>query len=155
MGYALYKLNRKTIVSPFAKILNPMNKIRFKKIAILVFFGGVLGISCTDSDDDSEATCGFGNPLMDLAWLGEEVLRREAVLQSEENPSEDMNYCFIAKAMLNGKTVIVYGDCNPVINKIIPILDCNGKILNGADFNALEKMEIIWKPPIFLCDTEF
>ncbi len=83
--------------------------------------GGFLAISSYGNDDYSESTCGFDSPLQDLGWL------------CEENPTEDMRYCFIAKAKANGKTVIMYGDCNPLINKIISILGLHGEIIERRE----------------------
>ncbi len=57
-----------------------------------------------------------------LTWLREEINRREA------NPSEDLKYRYIAQSGLKGQTVFIYWDCNPVVNKVIPIFNCDGTI---------------------------
>ncbi|QLG44345.1 hypothetical protein [Costertonia aggregata] len=119
------------------------------KKSIYILLIGILLQSCTDNDDTS-AACGVDNPLLELAWLKTEIENRE------NNPTEDMKYCYITQADYNGKTVFIYSDCNPLVNKITPIYDCEGNWLNDSaenqiSFNDLQNSVIIWKPDNFAC----
>ncbi|MEM8509511.1 MAG: DUF4377 domain-containing protein [Bacteroidota bacterium] len=94
--------------------------------------------------------CGFEDPTADLEWLRFEVEQREA------NITEASRYCYITQAALNGSIVFVYWDCNPVVNKVIPVYDCLGELQGfiGDEINLedLENQKIVWMPDIFACE---
>lgn len=95
--------------------------------------------------------CDFNNPVEDLDWLRFEIQQREL------NPTEDMKYCYITQGEVNNKPVFLYWDCNPVINKVIPVHDCLGNVLSflGGDTISIEDVKnqkIVWKPDGFLCN---
>lgn len=118
-----------------------------KYFLFLVLIGALA--SCSDSDDNIVSGCGVNNPAKDLQWLKTEIDRRN------ENPTEDMKYCYILHAEYDGEAVFVYQDCNPLINKIIPVFNCDGTIINGPNnpitFDELQNQKIIWKPNDFEC----
>ncbi|MEL6918549.1 MAG: DUF4377 domain-containing protein [Bacteroidota bacterium] len=100
----------------------------------------------------TEPICEFENPAEDLDWLRIEIQKREG------NPSEDMKYCYITQAEYDANPVFVYMDCNPFINKVIPIFDCLGTQLNKDNnlfLDDLENAKIIWQPTDFVCDVGF
>lgn len=109
-------------------------------------------VSCSDNDDIISA-CAVNNPAEDLEWLKAEIDRRN------ENPTDDMKYCYIVQAQLNGQDVFIYEDCNPLINKAIFILNCDGIGINTEDnptaFDQVENKIIIWKGSNFTCQTSF
>ena len=112
----------------------------------------VILFSCTKDDElPIIAACGVDNPVEDLNWLKTEINRRET------NPSADMKYCSITLDQYENQVVFVYNDCNPVIDKIIPILNCDGEVLNNSEslLNLGERINrtIIWKPKNFVCGT--
>ncbi|WP_343487706.1 hypothetical protein [Allomuricauda sp. d1] len=122
----------------------------------LVFIAALLSLSSCSDDDDSTsetAACGVGNPVEDLGWLQAEIIDREA------NPTEDTKYCYIEQAELNGQTVFIYEDCNPAINKIVPVFDCEGdfigRIGNEVQQNELSDSCVIWLPEDFACLINF
>lgn len=111
-------------------------------------------MACSDDDVISKAACGVNDPIRDLNWLAQEVEERET------NPTEDTKYCYITQAEYQGETVFVYWDCNPLIDKIIPIFDCDGNQRNGLTgspiaLDDLEGQRIIWRPPGFACNPNF
>lgn len=121
-----------------------------KKIALLLFI--MITLSCSDNDDNILPACGVVNPLEELPWLKAEKDRRE------NNPTADTKYCYISQAEYNNQTVFIYFDCNPLINKVIPIYDCEGNLLNDSpeneiSFEELTNTIIIWKPADFVCET--
>ncbi len=124
-----------------------------KKIVVLFFFALFLLVCCSNDDDNVRPACGVLNPVQDLAWLKSEIERRNA------NPSEDMKYCYIVQATLNAQDVFIYEDCNPLIDKAIFILDCEGNAIDTSDssnsFADLESRKVIWKPRDFVCDLSF
>lgn len=116
----------------------------------IIFLLVILNFSCSNTNDiPVVAACGVENPIEDLDWLRAEINRRE------ENPSPEMQYCFITIEEYENQTVFVYNDCNPRIDKIIPILNCDGAILNSQEsFENLGDFisrTIIWQPNNFTC----
>lgn len=109
--------------------------------------------SCSDNDDDIISACDVNNPTKDLQWLKAEIDRRN------ENPTDDKKYCYIVQAQLNGQDVFIYEDCNPLINKAIFILNCEGVGINTEDnpmaFDQVVNKIIIWKGSNFACQTSF
>lgn len=97
--------------------------------------------------------CDFDDASQDLLWLKDIIEEREA------NPTEDTRYCYISQAKLKRRTVFILGDCNPAIDKVTFIIDCEGEsIKNSYDENLtvgevdLEDERMIWKPNDFGCD---
>lgn len=98
-------------------------------------------------------TCEFENPSRDLDWLRFEIQEREA------NITEDTKYCYITQAEVNQQPVFVFWDCNPVIAKIIPVVDCLGNTLSflgdSISLDDLKNQKIVWQPEIFVCEPAF
>ncbi len=105
--------------------------------------------ACTDKDGNTLPACGVNNPTEDLAWLKAEIDRRNETL------TKDMKYCYIVQAELNGQDVFIYEDCNPLINKAIFILTCEGTEIDTQEsalaFEQLKNKTIIWKGNDFAC----
>ncbi|PRX57953.1 DUF4377 domain-containing protein [Flagellimonas meridianipacifica] len=98
----------------------------------------------------TEVSCEFEEPATDLEWLRIEIERREL------NINEQTKYCYISQAEYEGEPVFLYFDCNPVINKVIPVLDCLGTSIgflgdSEIDQNELSDLKIIWQPDDFAC----
>ncbi|MEM8847081.1 MAG: DUF4377 domain-containing protein [Bacteroidota bacterium] len=98
----------------------------------------------------TEVTCSFEDPTADLEWLRIEIERREA------NRNEQTKYCYISQAEYQDSPVFLYFDCNPAINKVIPVFDCLGKSIGflgdgEIDQNSLTNFKIIWQPDDFAC----
>ena len=121
------------------------------KIGSLLFLF-VIFSSCSDNDDEITNSCGITNPLVELEWLRTEIDKRK------EEVTEDSKYCYILQAIHKGKTIFLYQDCNPFINKVIPILDCEGNSLGflGGDILSIDitNSTIIYKPSDFACQLE-
>lgn len=120
------------------------------KIALNVLVALLVLQSCSDDDDMIRPACGVDNPAKEISWLRAEIDNREA------NITEDTKYCYITQAEYKGQTVFVYQDCNPLIDKGIPILDCDGNWIDRTEENRfalrdLENQIIIWKPAVFVC----
>ncbi len=122
-----------------------------KKYILLLMFILFLTITCSSDNISVLPTCGVDNPSQELDWLKSEIDRRNA------NPSEDMKYCYIVQATLKGQDVFIYEDCNPLIDKAIFILDCEGNSIETSDtsFADLENRNVIWKPNDFVCALSF
>jgi len=125
-----------------------MTKFTFIIVLVLVFM-----ISCSDNDDTIVAACGANNPTQELAWLKTEIDRRN------ENPNDDMKYCYIVLGQFKGDDIFIYADCNPLIDKAIPYYNCEGEILNAQEnpigFDQVKNKNIIWKRNDFVCQTSF
>lgn len=120
------------------------------KIALNVLVALLVLQSCSDDDGMIRPACGVDNPAKELSWLRTEINNREG------NITEDTKYCYITQAEFKGQTVFVYQDCNPLIDKGIPILDCDGNWIDRTEENRfalrdLENQIIIWKPAVFVC----
>ena len=121
-------------------------------LALLLF------ISCSTSDDEGTiniiAGCGVSNVAADLDWLQQEISERE------NSSVAEMKYCYILTATLNEETVFIYGDCNPLVDKIFFVLDCEGSILNPVEasetfpFTDITNRQLLWKPADFECNLE-
>lgn len=112
-------------------------------------------VSCSDDDDSKgeRSACGVQNILEDLDWLRDEIAARE------QSTSPDIQYCYITKAIWNEQTVFLYEDCNPLINKVVPVLDCEGTSLGAVgvavDHNELSDFCVVWSPDTFACLIDF
>ena len=94
--------------------------------------------------------CNTDNALTELDWLRQEIQKRS------KDFSEDAKYCYITMASARGQTVFLYKDCNPLIDKVIPIFDCQGNELGflgdeDFQFKVIEDERIIFSPPNFAC----
>jgi len=121
-----------------------------KRVYIFLLIFGVFN-SCSKYDLPK---CSFDDATEDLLWLKDIIDEREA------NPDENMMYCFITQATLKRKTVFVLGDCNPAIDKITFVLNCDGNPLQdgeGRNISVsevnLENQKAIWLPADFACDS--
>lgn len=122
-------------------------------LIFIVLFAFIL--SCSDNDDKLSITpaCGVDNPVEELAWLKSEIDNRN------QRNTESMKYCYIVQGEYEGETVFVYEDCNPAINKIIPVINCEGVVIN-TDGNSIaldniENKTIIWQGNNFVCAVDF
>jgi len=122
------------------------NTIMFMLIFTVVF-------SCDTDDTVIIPACGVSNPANDLQWLRTEIEEREA------NPTEDTQYCYVTQGEFEGETVFAYWDCNPTINKISPVHNCEGQVLNTTEnpitINDIENQRVIWRPDDFSCTIAF
>ncbi len=121
-----------------------------KKILFTVFACSFI-TSCSKYDIPK---CDFGDATQDLQWL------KNIIEEREVNPTEDMLYCYISQAKLKTKTVFIFGDCNPFVDKVTFIIDCEGKTIKNKDGNnitvgevSLKNERMIWKPDDFGCDS--
>jgi len=123
----------------------------------IILFCVLLLHSCNNDDNADTLTlaiaaCGVQNPIEELPWLKAEVTRRA------NNPTPEMKYCYIIQGTLNAKTVFIYEDCNPLVDKAFPIFNCEGIELAETDFidgNIIENKVIIWRTRNFVCTTDF
>ncbi|MFS4492992.1 hypothetical protein [Maribacter sp. 2308TA10-17] len=124
--------------------------VSIMKKTLLLLFVFCLINSCSKYDIPK---CDFDDATQDLLWLKDIISEREA------NPTEYMRYCYISQAKLKRKTVFILGDCNPAINKIIFVLDCEGNPLQDKDGRNIGVSEVnlkdqknIWQPDDFACE---
>lgn len=120
-----------------------------KKNLIVLLFSTAL-LSCSSDDLPVIAACGVDNPIQDLSWLKEEVAQRR------ENISPDAQYCYIVQAETDTQTIFIFEDCNPLIDKVVPIYDCTGTsigLLGDENYgiDSITEREIIYRPSDFKC----
>lgn len=110
-------------------------------------------LACSGDDDNALKVCGVDRPTEQLAWLSQEIEERE------QNGTEDTKYCYITQGKWNDQPVFIYYDCNPVINKVFPVFDCEGETLGslgtGIPFDEISEECTIWLPQDFACLVDF
>ncbi|KAA3436139.1 DUF6970 domain-containing protein [Rufibacter hautae] len=87
-------------------------------------------------------TCVVANPTQELEWL------RVKVQELEKS-----QYCqFVQSGHWKGRTVFVLGNCDPLINSISSVYDCDGNLLcyggdeTCPDFSKeVKNLKIVWK----------
>ncbi len=125
----------------------------FFKYFYTLFFIFVLISSCTDSDDDALSGCGLENPRQDLAWL------RKRIAEMANSDSPDVKYCYVVQGTYENNTVFRFEDCNPLIDKAVFTLNCEGERIDenssALSLMNLENPQIIWRPLNFACEVPF
>lgn len=115
----------------------------------------ILFVGCNNDDNDfvqlAIEACGVENPLEDLEWLRAEVERRK------NDASEDARYCYISQFEQNETTYFLYEDCNPLVDKVISVYNCEGENVGfiGDDnfpFQNLIEVTVIFRPKNTLCN---
>ena len=131
-----------------------LGKIKYYIMKKFFFIVSVLCLSYSCNKYDIPE-CDFVDATQDLLWLKTIIDEREA------NPTEGMKYCYIVQAELQRKTVFIFGDCNPSIDKLTFVLNCEGEpILDNDGENIIANQEditnqiLIWSPDDFICNFD-
>lgn len=112
----------------------------------------LLSVSCSNDDANkkTELICSVKNPIEDLDWLKSEI---------ESLKNKGGKYESIIQNMYKNQIIFIFNNCNPAINSVIPVKDCNGKNIGvigenqeNIPFDILQNGKIIWKPEGFKCD---
>lgn len=76
-----------------------------------------------------------------------------------QSSSPDMVYCYVVQGKYKNRTVFRFEDCNPVIDKAVFTLNCDGNSIESTEesFSTqdIKNLTIIWKPENFACSVEF
>ena len=120
---------------------------------VFIFFGLVAAIvsitliSCEkDCNKDSHNNkCNVSNPAEELDWLKEAI----------GNVKQD-EYSYYAMASYKGETVFFFGNCNPVINYISILRNCNGDDIGNTNdlYDELTDITILWKHENSKCNFQ-
>ncbi|MFC6996095.1 DUF6970 domain-containing protein [Rufibacter roseus] len=111
-----------------------MNYLRALCLLLLLSF-----TAC--EEEDIQQTCTVADPAQNIAWLKEKVKD----LQASE-------YCqVVQRGMLNGRSVFVIQNCDPAINAIRAVYDCDGNVIcySGDDTcpnfeSEVKRLEVVW-----------
>lgn len=101
-----------------------------------ILFWACLLLSCKKSN----SLCGGNDPKTDLPWLGQEISRLNT-----------LNQCYnISRSTYEKQTVFILSNCEPNINSVPVLYDCEGKILylTAEDYQNLKfsgSIELLWK----------
>ena len=114
----------------------------------------LLFINCDNANDLNIGTfCSVENPIEELAWLKNEIDDRE------QNITESSKYLYIMQSTHSGETIIIYGNCDPLINSVYPVYNCNGEFIGiigqrigDIPFEVLSAGQTIWNINDFACD---
>ncbi len=94
----------------------------------------------TSCEETASPLCGGGDPVNDLPWLKQEINRLGMV-----------NSCTsISRSIYKKQTVFIFSNCEPNINSIPFLYQCDGTrlSLSPADYKDLKftgDIELIWK----------
>ncbi len=129
-----------------------------KSYFALLTFCILIFSSCQDDanvfqDDEQQplpSKCLAGASISDMAWLQVEIQQIEQ--------SDISEYFYISEGEIAGIAVILLENCSPFCGTIIPVYDCEGKLLgtlgNGEDQirgDELSNKRVIWQPQVFAC----
>jgi len=97
---------------------------------------------------DKKQICGTDQPLKELAWLKKEIYELET--------SGYTQYFWVKQAELKGETVFIFGNCNPLWNSVLPVLNCRGEevcyyMYNCSELGEIENEKLIWKGQVSEC----
>ncbi|MCW3787629.1 hypothetical protein [Plebeiibacterium sediminum] len=119
----------------------------------LISFWGLLALiisvtfnSCDKADDNDKVDiCDVSNPAEDIPWLKNAI----------DDVKED-EYAYYVKAVYNGATVFYYGNCNPVVDYISIVQNCDGDNLGFTNefYDDLTDISVIWKHENSKCDFQ-
>jgi hypothetical protein len=117
----------------------------FLGLAAIIF--SIALISCEkDENKDTESNkCNVSNPIEDLDWLKQEI---DDVKHDE--------YSYYVMATYEGETVFYYGNCNPLINYISIVRNCNGDSLGFTNdlYDELTDISTLWKHEDSKCNFQ-
>ena len=118
----------------------------FNYLGVTLIIMSFTALSC-DNDDktNSDEICNVSNPAEDLDWLKEAI----------DNVEND-EYSYFAMADYNGETVFYYGNCNPLINFVSIVMNCNGENLGNTNdlYDDLTDIEILWQHDNSQCNFQ-
>lgn len=101
-----------------------------------ILLGACLLLSCEKSNN----LCGGNDPKTNLPWLEQEISRLNS-----------RNQCYnISRSTYEKQTVFIISNCEPNVNNVPILYDCEGKILylSAEDYQNLKftgLIELIWK----------
>jgi hypothetical protein len=108
-----------------------------RSILILLVLTGLMTAACEKS---SSEFCGGDRPEKTLTWLKEEIDLRSS------SP-----YCqSISRSTYRNQTVFIFTFCDPNVNSIPQLYDCDGNLLSLTveeyqNLNFTGPIELIWK----------
>lgn len=108
-----------------------------KKLVVII---ALLLTGILPACEKSNQLCGGNNPGKDLLWLKLEIERL--------SPLAGCNS--ISRSTYKERTVFIFSNCDPNVNSIPFLFDCNGNKLNLSITDYLElnftgPIELIWK----------
>ena len=109
------------------------HKLNFTAVLL---FSLCLFLSC----EKSGSLCGGNDPINDLPWLKQEIIRLGSLHQ-----------CYnVSRSTYEKQTVYIISNCEPTINSLPLLHNCDGNVLNlsAADYQNLKftgSIELIWK----------
>ncbi|MDO8993073.1 MAG: hypothetical protein Q7U83_08420 [Daejeonella sp.] len=107
----------------------------------LLFKAALLsGVCLLFSCEKSNSSCGGNDPMNDLPWLEQEIGRLSS-----------LNQCYnVSRSTYEKQTVFIVSNCEPNINSVPLLYNCDGNVLNlsATNYQNLKftgSIELIWK----------
>lgn len=121
-----------------------MKRMHSIKLTILII--SLFLISCDKYENNNR--CNVSNPVEDLEWL---KLKIAEINQGDEDLS---SYAYFMTATYKGETVFYYGNCNPLINYVSMVQNCNGDTLGNTNdlYSKMSNTTVLWKHKKSKCD---
>lgn len=106
----------------------------------ILYIGLSISLALSPSCEKPGVLCGGNDPGKDLPWLKQEISRLSSLTGCNS----------ISRSSYKEQTVFIFSNCDPNINSVPLLFDCDGKPLNlsVADYQELKftgSIELIWK----------
>lgn len=117
-----------------SKAYHPMNYLRVLCLLLLFSF-----TAC--EEEQIQQTCTVANPAQNIAWL-----------KSKTQELQTSEFCqVVQRGSLKGRSVFVIQNCDPSINAIQTVYDCDGNIIcySGDDTcpnfdSEVDQLVVVW-----------
>ncbi len=110
------------------------------RLSVFLLFLSFSFFSC---EKDYDNTCNVLNPAEEITWLKEAI----------DNVKED-EYSYYVMADYDGETVFYYVNCDPLVNYVSIVTNCNGDNLGQLNNlqDELTNMTVLWKHEASKCN---
>ena len=121
--------------------------MKWTKLYLLSF---LFLLGCNESEITS---CESDNPINDLEWLSDDI-------EGLKTDQESLKFQIISRAVFEGNTVFLFGNCCPSCNTVTSVKNCLGEQFGiignqdgGIPYDALKEIETVWKSEDSACGT--
>lgn len=123
---------------------------KFHPVLLMIILITLLLFSCYKNQQQvvNVNTCGVTNPVEDLSWLKDRI---DALLTN----AQTVRYQYVSQADYRGKTVFIFGNCDPLSLSVFPVINCSNVQLGTVGqipVDSLKNQRTLWKTQNSLCN---